>query len=607
MKTSETDRAYEDLGFKPNMKYGPRSDLRKECSRFLRFAYLLDFVTMDALTNIYLNSVQFLFSKLESLSNVEIKYEFDASKSQFGESKRPIYTGPDPLFFVDAELNEEKFRPSDLVEVKVKAFRPPPIGHSTSKDFDIIVHIELEEEQEDDNEDNNILEESDEESKYHVRYIWPNIHKLWIKLNPSKLSFIELLDGSINQGYNSLKSVERWSRHGELYAKVLESWDDKVWDEWGPPDENHLDCDTWLEGEELRINQSAKIHYYIDKAFEASSEYIKQFKPYLQMYYDNLNINYDIVMDERLKNPQEVIPELLKLINKQIDDFDNYLPESKDLGLLRIDFSKIKQKLKPNPKDVFDRLRKELPLAIKRRILNKKQWLNDRIDSITSTVIDVDQFVKQVQALEFIDKHFQKVKDEIDLYQNLQRICQQNGISISKEDIKLMSEMFQIMSSLSQEVMSSTENIDSKKKSNIENIKKKIPVFSKEVQTFRTKLQNPRFLDIKSDLGQVLEEMKEISKEWQALVATSKKFQEWQSTLDMEINQFVDVDEVKREVTDRISLWSAIRDWQLKVNDWISAPFESIDTESITIEAEKYTKIVIRWERGLPDNSSAVK
>ena len=231
------------------------------------------------------------------------------------------------------------------------------------------------------------------------------------------------------------------------------------------------------------------------------------------MYYDNLNINYDIVMDERLKNPQEVIPELLKLINKQIDDFDNYLPESKDLGLLRIDFSKIKQKLKPNPKDVFDRLRKELPLAIKRRILSKKQWLNDRIDSITSTVIDVDQFVKQVQALEFIDKHFQKVKDEIDLYQNLQRICQQNGISISKEDIKLISEMYQIMSSLSQLVMSSTENIDSKKKSNIENIKKKIPVFSKEVQTFRTKLQNPRFLDIKSDLGQVLEEMKEISKE----------------------------------------------------------------------------------------------
>ena len=82
MKTSESDRVYEDLGFKPNMKYGPKSDLRKECSRFLRFAYLLNFVTMEALTNIYLNSVQYLYGKLENLSNVEVKYEFDLSTAK---------------------------------------------------------------------------------------------------------------------------------------------------------------------------------------------------------------------------------------------------------------------------------------------------------------------------------------------------------------------------------------------------------------------------------------------------------------------------------------------------------------------------------------------
>lgn len=120
MKTSETDRVYEDLGFKPNLKYKAKSDLRKECSRFLRFAYLLDFVTMDALTKVYLNSVQSLFDKLEFLSNAEIKYEFDASKSQFGENKKVIYTGPEPLFKLDAEFNDEPIRQSDLEEVKVK-------------------------------------------------------------------------------------------------------------------------------------------------------------------------------------------------------------------------------------------------------------------------------------------------------------------------------------------------------------------------------------------------------------------------------------------------------------------------------------------------------
>jgi len=260
----------------------------------------------------------------------------------------------------------------------------------------------------------------------------------------------------------------------------------------------------------------------MDDAFNKADRYIANFKPYLQMYYDNINLNYDIILHENLKNPQEVLPELLKRLNKQIDDFDNYLPETKDLGLLRIDFLKVKQKLKPNPKEAFDKIRKELPLVIKRRILSKREWLIERIDSITSTVIDVDQFVKQVQALEFIDKHFQDVKDEIGLYQNLHSICSQNGIKISKEDTKLVTEVFQIIGNLSQAVMDTADNIDNKKKSNIDNIRKKIPQFLKEVQTYREKFQNPRYLDISINIEKILEEMKSLEKECQKIIATSK-------------------------------------------------------------------------------------
>lgn len=609
MKTSDADRVYENLGFKPNLKYGGKSNLRKECSRFLRFSYLLDFVTMDALRNIYLNSVQFLVDKLNLLTHIKIDFEFDASKSQFGESKRPILSGPEPLFILDGDFKDDPIRPGDMVEIKIRKFNPPPVGNSTSADFDPIAHLEIEEKKEyTPEEEVDILDESDEESKYKTKLICPNIHKLWIKLDPTKTNFIELLDESINQGYASLKVIERWSRSEELdkYAKVLESWDYKVCDEWEPPDDNHLDCDSWLESEELRVDQKKIIHEFMDDAFDKADKYITNFKPYLQIYYDNMHINYDIILHEKLKNPQEVIPELLKRLNQQIDDFDNYLPESKDLGLLRIDFKKCKQKIKPSPKEVFDKVKKEFPLVIKRRIMSKKNWLLDRIDSITSAVIDVDQFVKQVQALEFIDKHFQDVKDEIDLYQNLQRICAQNGIPISKEDSKLISEIYQIISNLSQSVMDTADSIDHKKKNNIDNIRKKIPMFQKDVQKFREKLQNPRYLDIKNSVDTTLDDMSLLKRECDELVAISKKYQEWQVTLDMEVNQFVDVDEVRREVNDRISLWSAIKDWQDKVNSWINAPFDSIDTETISLEADKYTKTVIRCERGLPDGNSAV-
>ena len=158
------------------------------------------------------------------------------------------------------------------------------------------------------------------------------------------------------------------------------------------------------------------------QAFKKVEKYLENFQPYLQKYYDNKNLNFDIILHENLKNPHEVLPELLKMLNKQSDDFDNYLPESKDLGLLKVSFHKVKGEIKPNPKKTFEKIKKELPLVIRRRLNNKKEWLNDRIHSISSPAIEVDDYVKQVQALDFIDNNFQKVKDEIDLYQNLHRI-----------------------------------------------------------------------------------------------------------------------------------------------------------------------------------------
>lgn len=185
---------------------------------------------MGALTNIYLNSVKLLFDKLEILSIVPISYEFDATKSQFGERNNEVYTHtPEPMFKLEAIFHEDTIHPSELVEMKIKKFTPLIENQQSSTNFDPIVHIELED-LEVEEEDIDILEDTDEESQLLIKHVCPNIHEIWIKLDPNKNSFIDLLEESINQGYANIKSIERWSRHGELlkYVNVLESWDDKV-------------------------------------------------------------------------------------------------------------------------------------------------------------------------------------------------------------------------------------------------------------------------------------------------------------------------------------------------------------------------------------------
>jgi len=49
------------------MTYEQRSDLRKECSKFLRFSYLIDFLGLDSLITIYKESVSELLKELNDL------------------------------------------------------------------------------------------------------------------------------------------------------------------------------------------------------------------------------------------------------------------------------------------------------------------------------------------------------------------------------------------------------------------------------------------------------------------------------------------------------------------------------------------------------------
>lgn len=67
MKRKKSNSVFENLGFPDHMTYGHRSNLRKECSRFLRFAYLVDFLALESLCSIYIDSVKEFIDRLKVL------------------------------------------------------------------------------------------------------------------------------------------------------------------------------------------------------------------------------------------------------------------------------------------------------------------------------------------------------------------------------------------------------------------------------------------------------------------------------------------------------------------------------------------------------------
>lgn len=214
MKKKENNNAFEQLAFPSGMTYGHRSSLRKECSRFLRFAYLVDFISLEALSNIYKNSVEELIARLQSLdihANERLpeimKMEFDDASGN-GQAQR----GYEPLFHLSVLLDDNKPIPLEEIGKKpIDDFILPPRGNSTEEEFDVLAHLELEKEK---NEDDDEEEDDGQVEQVQLyRKTLPNVHNFWIKLEPDAADFKAQIAGDFQKGLDKIQCFIRWGKH----------------------------------------------------------------------------------------------------------------------------------------------------------------------------------------------------------------------------------------------------------------------------------------------------------------------------------------------------------------------------------------------------------
>jgi dynein heavy chain len=138
-KKKDTKDASENLGFPEGMTYGHRYALRKECSRFLRFAFLVDFLALESLTNIYLNSVRSMIERLQKLDNccdIEAVCKADRESAALQAPR-----GLEPLFYIEIRLDEKPIPKEKEFIKEIDRFILPPRGTSKTEDFDPIAHL----------------------------------------------------------------------------------------------------------------------------------------------------------------------------------------------------------------------------------------------------------------------------------------------------------------------------------------------------------------------------------------------------------------------------------------------------------------------------------
>lgn len=179
-KSKKNNTVLEGLGFPDDMTYGHRSTLRKECSRFLRFAYLVDFLALESLTGIYMGSVKDLLGKLIELD--DNFNEEDLNKTYYQQQQ-----GFDPIFQVqitfDPAVNIDE---RDIIKNEAIDFKLPPHGKSKPEDFDMTCHLELEDEKDLDEEaSENGYDSYEMDIPKVYQYDAQNLFKYWLYISPT--------------------------------------------------------------------------------------------------------------------------------------------------------------------------------------------------------------------------------------------------------------------------------------------------------------------------------------------------------------------------------------------------------------------------------------
>lgn len=86
---------------------------------------------------------------------------------------------------------------------------------------------------------------------------------------------------TFQDGLQAIKCFERWSKHSDLlkYSEALETWDDKVGDDWG--DQNlettALEPGTWISEHPIQKSHEKEVHDLVQSAYQKAERFLTRF------------------------------------------------------------------------------------------------------------------------------------------------------------------------------------------------------------------------------------------------------------------------------------------------------------------------------------------
>ena len=618
----------EIVGFE-NYAYKNKMLVKDECKNFVKLAYLFDYIMLDLLRRMFIFSITDVLTKLDEYNSQPIPPKKENILNKNGEYIKPQNMNPNrvvPYFMVQCKLDDKPIEKVDYIKKKVKPFY---VKATPDAEFDPTAHIQIDYEemeyqkqlqagktQKEIISGGDLMAASDDIEIKEIK----RPHHYFIKYEPDCETLKVQFKKEIKDTLEILK-VKGWRAHPRFssYLRYMDDWDEKYADWEAAAEPKELNVEEILKEDNIFQTKDTEIENKIKYAYDKCDNYLERLDPYLQYHWKQKSINKNILLDEYLKDSDEIFRLIFVYSENAKKVIERYIPFDEEIGMIKLNLEEgLRQELRTAQNSVIDFLKLKYPDKLHSRAQETDAWIDDMFIKISGDIIDERSFLEKTKAKDVLDIWYDINERKLNSMFTIVNILKNKGFEkITNEDVK----MFEMLNSKKFQLKTTWDTLNdnlNKSQDKLYNSLEKdsIPKLNKNTQQILEPLKDPKFITFDNSknaeenniiIQSNIDELERADKEFKKIEQNAETYNDFLRVLGQPEHNFSKVYEV-REIIDILkNLWKALLSFGVDCNEWKKTEFSHLDTKDILDKCSNYETIGRRAAANLGDNGSAIQ
>ena len=417
-----------------------------------------------------------------------------------------------------------------------------------------------------------------------------------IEFSPSAADFSTRIDATISEFVNMLKcrvgtllSNERFKRFTQ---PVINGRQDA-------PDLNEgFDIVGLIEDNDAYNRMVEGIKASFDHHFMEVVEYVKILEPHKGIYLENQELDLKAYHASPLEEWRELMDTF-----KTYDEMFHAIPAAATIGIFQANNHRVKELFMPLPRRCLAEIHRTLPdlaAQLTRILLDETTNAQERLNTTPENVAEFVQYSEFLTKTNERQKEFGERGNSINAMYAMMADYSVVVPDADAASVKMMETMLGHLTHLVAQVESQQEE---KTNAFTEKIETSIEELRTNASELRQQSEDKSLYDGNTEMIDALAFLERLDAAFQELKADSSRFSEYQEVLKVPVTRYDEVEELEGNLRLKKNMWQSLSDWGEQIEKWSNAPFDSLNTEHMQQQVQRYAKVVNQCEKGLPANT----